>query len=418
MKKPRTEIREHVTGSIRIRTRMAVVIAMIMLSGSVIMQAAHEKMKLIPAQSSSFEMGSTRGNSDEQPVHSVRFTYSYWMDTTEVTQADYSTVMNAAYSNYAAPSWGNPHGVGARYPVYAVEWSDAVLYCNALSKRDGLDTVYSYQSISGHPGNGSEVKGIGMDMQASGYRLPTEAEWEYACRAGTTGDFYWGKDCDPYPASSSDSTEIGRYAVWSGNSWNLSADISGFGTHPVAELEPNAYGLYDMSGNVYEWINDWYADYTSDEQVDPTGASEESYHFVRGGSWGNSAWYLRSSNRSFTSPDYYIYFCGFRTVARNTTTATLEGQVPTMMTHYLSQNYPNPFNQTTIIQFTLPGETHVSLTIYNILGSSVQNLIDRRLMAAGTHSISYQAKDLESGVYFYRLDTDAFSQVRKMIVMK
>ncbi len=269
-------------------------------------------MTLIQAMGNSFIMGSENGESNEQPAHTVSFTYNFWMDTTEVTQGDYETLMGNTYPGFNSPDWHNPFGVGENYPAYAVTWSDAVLYCNARSKRDGLDTLYTYTGISGTWGNGCELSDVDTDYNKDGYRLPTEAEWEFACRAGSTTDYYWGKNYTDYPETSIDTVEINSYAVWSGISWDLSSDDPGFGTHPVASKLPNSYGLYDMVGNSYEWCNDWYVNYSNTDQVDPTGPDSGDYHSTRGGSWGNHASYLRSSSRTFTTPDYFFNFLGFR----------------------------------------------------------------------------------------------------------
>jgi formylglycine-generating enzyme len=271
-------------------------------------------MALIHADGQSFQMGSTTGSEDELPVHTVSFTHDFWMDSTEVTQGDYDSFMTESYIGYTSPSWHSPYGIGQEYPAYATNWGDAILYCNARSRLDGLDSVYTYSSINGTPGNMCELQGVVIDYAKSGYRLPTEAEWEYACRGGITADYYWGKDYNPYPATAADSTEINGYAVWSENSWVFGADASEFGTHPVASKTPNPYGLHDMVGNVFEWCNDWYGDYSSTAATDPTGPDSGEFHRLRGGSWGNDAFYLRSSNRAFANPDYIYYFIGFRVV--------------------------------------------------------------------------------------------------------
>jgi formylglycine-generating enzyme required for sulfatase activity len=394
--------------------------AFALFAGSLYGQSSSSKMVLIPAKDSTFQMGSVNGNEDEKPVHAVIFTYNFWMDKTEITQADYDSLMSASYSGYNQPSWGSPYGVGDNYPVYAIEWDDAALYCNALSRKEGLDSVYSYTSISGHPGDGCQLVGLTINYEADGYRLPTEAEWEYACRAGSTTDFFWGKDYGSYPASAADTSEVSGYAVWSANSWALSAESSDYGTHPVAGKEPNAFGLYDMAGNVYEWINDWFTEYTSEAQTDPTGTEEETYRFVRGGSWGNSADYLRSSNRQFSSPDYYIYFCGFRTVrpAQPSEISVESETTETPAEFSLYQNYPNPFNPGTVIKFDLPKSANVTLSIYNMLGEKITELISGETLSAGTHSARFNAAGLSSGIYFYRIEAGNIVQTRKMLLLR
>ncbi len=273
-------------------------------------------MVLIKAKDMTFQMGSNNGSIDEQPVHTVSFTFSFWMDTTEVTQADYDSLMNATYDGYFTPSWQVTFGQGDDYPAYAVYWDDAVLYCNARSKSEGLDTVYTYTGINGVPGSLCTLDSLSADLSKNGYRLPTEAEWEYACRAGSTSDFYWGEDYDPYPSTPEDSAEVNSFAVWSANSWIFGVGHSDYGTHPVGTKAPNSFGLYDMSGNVYEWCHDWYGDYDGSSQTDPTGPPNGGWHSVRGGSWGTGAGLLRSANRTFTSPDYQYYFLGFRCVKK------------------------------------------------------------------------------------------------------
>jgi formylglycine-generating enzyme len=271
-------------------------------------------MVLIQAKDNKFDMGSDNGFPNEQPVHTVNFTHNYWIDTTEMTQAEYDTLMKVTFPAYTKPNWVNPYGVGGNYPAYYITWGDAALYCNARSKRDGLDTVYTYSAINGTPGNFCTLDDIEIDYSKSGYRLPTEAEWEYACRGGEDADYYWGKDYDPYPATTADTTNINSYAVWYGNSWQYSSSDANYGTHPVTSKAPNAYKLYDMTGNVMEWCNDWNGDYDSIAVSDPTGPDTGDYRCLRGGSWGNHAIFLRSSNRTLLFPDYTYYFVGFRVV--------------------------------------------------------------------------------------------------------
>ncbi|MBN2038156.1 MAG: formylglycine-generating enzyme family protein, partial [Chitinispirillaceae bacterium] len=187
-------------------------------------------MKLITG--GTFFMGSTNGYSVELPVHSVTVS-AFYMDTTEVTQADYRALMGVNPSYFTGDSLR---------PVEYITWFDAVLYCNARTKADGKDTVYSYTSVSGTPGDScTALGGLAVDFAKSGYRLPTEAEWEYACRAGSTTDYYWGGSYPP--ATAADTLAVDNNAVWRHN--------SNFSTARVGTKLANAFGLYDMSGNVW-----------------------------------------------------------------------------------------------------------------------------------------------------------------------
>lgn len=286
----------------------------------------HEgSMVKIMAKDYEFEMGQPNpniweidGSKNEQPVHTVSFTYNYWMDTTLVTQKSYDNVMKTAYTEYKNPGWHTEHGIGDNYPAYLLMWDDAALYCNAISLANNLDTVYTYTAIDGAPGKLCELKDLSFDLSKNGYRLPTEAEWEYACRGGTGTDYFWGKNYEPYPENTQDTMEINSYAAWANNALNMGKSKPGYGTHTVTDKKPNPYGLYDMSGNLSQWCNDWWNNegYTWEDAIDPTGqkVGSNKYHFIRGSNWGNEVSFLRSANRRFLPADYQYYFLGFRTV--------------------------------------------------------------------------------------------------------
>jgi formylglycine-generating enzyme required for sulfatase activity len=261
---------------------------------------------MVHLKGGTFLMGSPtdfvyQGKDIEQPVHSVTLS-AFYIDITEMTQKDYKSLMGLNPSYFTGDSLR---------PVESVTWFDAVLYCNARSLRDNLDTVYSYTAVSGTPGNGCDsLENLEIDMSKNGYRLPTEAEWEYACRAGTTTDYYWGRN---YPLATVDDTlTTNSYAVWS-EIW--SADSS---THRVGGKKPNAWGLYDMAGNVWEWCNDWYDinNYPSTPQTDPTGSSIGSARILRGGSFDHNSFFLRSAYRNeyYGAPANRNASVGFRTV--------------------------------------------------------------------------------------------------------
>lgn len=288
-------------------------------------------MVKIMAKGYDFEMGQPDPNVDsagttmfEQPVNTVQFTYDFWMDTTEVTQGIFDSIMTHAYPDYASPpNWDPWFGLGDRYPVYDIYWGNAALFCNARSKLEGLDTVYSYDSLNAPPGELLELFGEKTDLTKNGYRMATDAEWEYAYKAGTATDFFWGKNYGPYPATVQDSAEVHEYAVWWGNSFRFGDGNPGSGNHLAGSTKPNAYGIHEMAGNVTEFCNDhWSENFdrggTWGMVTDPTGPAEGSWrgHVFRGANWGSNARSLRATYRTpgFDQPDYTIFFVGFRTV--------------------------------------------------------------------------------------------------------
>ena len=231
----------------------------------------------INVKGGAFRMGSDTGESDEKPVHEVRVS-DFLMMKTEVTQKDYAALMGAN------PASG--YGVGDSYPVYNVSWYDAVGYANKLSERDGLKRCYTI--------SGTEVS---CDWSANGWRLPTEAEWEYAARGGTQTKGY----------TYAGSNDVNAVAWNSGN--------SGSSTHPVGGKQANELELCDMSGNVWEWCWDWYGSYASGAQTDSRGAASGSSRVFRGGGWLFDASYARTAYRfDVLDPSYRIVNLGFRLV--------------------------------------------------------------------------------------------------------
>ena len=214
------------------------------------------EMILIPG--GSFEMGSDSGTPDEAPVHKVSVG-AFWMDRYEVVQEE--------FRKYQRPD--PSHFKGPRQPLEQINWTDAAAYCNDRSRADGLEPCY-------------DEKTWACDFNANGYRLPTEAEWEYACRAGAATQYSFGNS----PGQLKD------YAWY--------ADNASAATHPVGQKKPNAWGLYDMHGNVAEWCNDRYAKdwYKQSPDKDPRGPSEGRERVIRGGAWNSSAGSCRSAYRT------------------------------------------------------------------------------------------------------------------------
>ncbi len=223
----------------------------------------------------SFQMGSPAsedGRDSGETQHRVTITRAFLMQATEVTQGQYRALMGKNPSHFAS--------CGDDCPVEQVSWHDAVTYCNALSHKEGLPECY----------DGDRLKGL----DCKGYRLPTEAEWEYAARAGSTG---------------------ARYGELDAVAWYWSN--SGKTTHTVGKKNPNAWGLYDMLGNVYEWCHDWKSGYPSGLATDPTGPRAGSIRVNRGGSWNSPARFVRAAFRSGYTPvshlnSLFILFHGLR----------------------------------------------------------------------------------------------------------
>jgi formylglycine-generating enzyme required for sulfatase activity len=208
-------------------------------------------MRAIPA--GTFSMG--RAGLVE-PVHTVTVS-PFFLDRAPVTQGAYAALMGT-----------NPSADGgeADRPVDRVTWYDALLYCNARSKAEGRDTVYVYAGKRMRGGIGCDsLPGLEARFDRKGYRLPTEAEFEYAARAGSGARFAWGDSVD------------GRYCWYHAN--------SGGHTRPVGRKLPNAFGLHDMAGNVWEWCWDRYAPYGPDAARDPHGPDTGSFRVLRGGSY-------------------------------------------------------------------------------------------------------------------------------------
>ncbi|MDR1858636.1 MAG: formylglycine-generating enzyme family protein [Treponema sp.] len=257
------------------------------------------EMVRIPA--GTFTMGSPASEPNresDEAQHSVTVS-AFWMGKYEVTQGQYQAVMGANPSRFTTPTnEENP----ARQPVECVSWYDAIVFCNRLSIREGLTPAYIINGSTNPDNWGTVPQSNNMAWNtvqvipgSTGYRLPTEAQWEYACRAGTTTAYNTG-------------ATITKNTGWY-------TDNSGNRTHEVGLKPPNAWGLYDMHGNVSEWCWDWYGAYPSAAQTDPSEAVPGAYRVERGGSWSYYGQNLRSAWRDYGSnPGLRSSAYGFRLV--------------------------------------------------------------------------------------------------------
>jgi formylglycine-generating enzyme required for sulfatase activity len=225
------------------------------------------KLMLIPA--GQFTMGSPpgeQGRSDAEAQHIVKLTKAFYLGAAEVTQGQWQALMGK-----------NPSFVtGDSLPVDTVTWADAVEFCRKLSEKE----------------------------QGAQYRLPTEAEWEYACRAGTETPFHTGATITTAQAN-----YHGGYTYGSGRKGEFRETSTAAGTFAA-----NPWGLYDMHGNVWEWCADWYGDYPGGEATNPTGPGEGTRRVVRGGCWINFPAVCRSANRGGTVPESWSFHFSFRVV--------------------------------------------------------------------------------------------------------
>jgi len=225
------------------------------------------KLLLLPA--GTFTMGSPaseKDREDDETQHQVTLSKPFYMGRTEVTQGQWKKVMGTE------PWKGEDYvGEGDDCPAVYISWDDAVAFCKKLS-----------------------------DMEGRTYRLPTEAEWEYACRGETKTAFSFGDD----------EADLEKYAWFDGNAWDINEKYA----HRAAQKQPNPFGLHDMHGNVWEWCSDWYDDYPSTPLRDPQGPDSGSFRVLRGGSWYRGPSRVRCARRDVNSPEYGSGNGGFRLV--------------------------------------------------------------------------------------------------------
>jgi formylglycine-generating enzyme required for sulfatase activity len=262
-----------------------------------------QEIVMVYVPGGSFQMGDVKneGWNDERPVHTVTLT-GFYMSKHEVTQAQYEAIMGTNPSDFNSnPAAGEIQG---NRPVECVSWYDAIVFCNKLSIFEGLTPAYRI-SGSTNPSDWGIVPTSGNSAWnaveivggSNGYRLPTEAQWEYAAKGGNGSP-------GNYTYSGSDT--VGNVAWYYENSSSK--------THEVGKKSPNGLGIYDMSGNVYEWCWDWFGEYSGAEQTDPAGAVTGSNRVLRGGYWGSNGQYLRSAHRVYVDPSRRHFYLGFRLV--------------------------------------------------------------------------------------------------------
>lgn len=236
-------------------------------------------------------------------MHRVIISRGFHLARVEVTWMQWSIVRRWAVMNGYELSIGRMGSQGdssndGDHPVTMITWFDALKWCNALSEMLGLEPAYRA---------GDEVFRMGesvvtWDREANGFRLPSEAEWEYAARADSSSAFYTGSIL--HPQSFPPDPNLDRAGWYAGNSRGT--------TRPIGLKDPNAWGLYDMHGNVWEWCWDWRGPYPDQAVTDPMGTESGTYRIVRGGGWNNTAQDCRAARRGGTVPNFRSQRAGFR----------------------------------------------------------------------------------------------------------
>lgn len=430
---------------------------------------------LIPA--GTFSMGDHIGfvdpkhPSDELPLHDVKID-SFYVAKTHVTNQQYLTYLNSAYANglitvknkivygvgldsiycytnqyascYSISFDGKTFSMAdfrANHPVVGMRWYGCIAFCNWLSTQNGLNPCYILTS------------GV-CDFSKNGYRLPTEAEWEYAARGGQNNPYYnypWGNNTEGAQ----------NYANWPGSGDPYeSADVSQYPfTTPVGFYDgklkqksdynwpgaatsyqtansTNGYGLVDMAGNVWQFVNDWYSNnyYSTSPLNNPQGPTTGSpmpdgkqYKGMRGGNWYNGDivngiddGHSRVSNRNPSyfrgplDPNHPWYHVGFRVVRKFDKSLTAADEISADKLQL--RCYPNPVNSVSTISFNLDAKKNVSLKIYDSIGQLINILTDDTL-ESGNYSFRWNAKNYQNGIYLVRMIIDN-QNITKIIIKK
>jgi len=306
--------------SAKMRLRRAGIMALVLASAVVGTHGAAPslslaEMVLIPA--GGFQMGDSlnEGYFDELPVHSVRVS-ALAMDAFEVTKGLWDDVaMWAAAHGYDIDPT-SAQGKGPTHPAVDVSWYEAVKWANARSEREGLKPCYTVGWRVYRTGQSPDVS---CNWDTSGYRLPTETEWEKAARGGVEGRRFPWSDADTIQHARANYYSRGDQSYDTSPTREYHPDVDNHPTpytSPAGSFAPNGYGLYDMAGNVWEWCWDWYdeAVYASSVESDPRGPASGTYRVLRGGAWDNFGDHCRVAHRYVFWPDRGIYHLGFRLV--------------------------------------------------------------------------------------------------------